>query len=134
MSNHPAQDKLNALGIDAICQRIEAGETYREIAASLGIAVSILARWLNSSDHRREQSARALENSAESWSDRGLHALTEASDTESKRDPSVARAIDQHCRWRAAIRNPKYSERTRTDLAVSGGLSLNINTGDDAGD
>jgi hypothetical protein len=57
-----------------------------------------------------------MSESAESWLDRGLQALTAAAsdNVEIQR----ARAIEQHCARRAAIRNPQYRDRTGPDINI----------------
>ena len=59
------------INIEEALQRIEAGESQREIAASFGVAVSTLNEHLNKPENA-ERSARARSISAESWLDRGL--------------------------------------------------------------
>lgn len=102
---------LDGIGLEPICQRIENGESQAEIAKSLGVAPATLSAWLNRQEHA-ERSARAREMSAESWLDRGLKALEDALDKDSGKDASAARAYAQECARRAAIRNPRYVERT----------------------
>lgn len=120
-------DKLDAIGIDALCERIESGETYREMAADIGVSVGLLTKWLTNDAHR-EQSARALNNSAESWLDRGLHALNTADGSDARLGAEItrARAIAQECARRAAIRNPKYSERHTVQHADADGNNLTV--------
>jgi transcriptional regulator with XRE-family HTH domain len=104
-------EKLEAVGLEAICERIEAGESQAELAESLGVSPSVLSRWLNRPENA-QRSARAREESAESWLDRGLGKLELACDKASGIDASAARAYAQECARRAAIRNPRYVEKT----------------------
>ena len=110
------RDKLNSTGIELICQWIEAGKTQREIARDLGIDVSDLNRWLKEPDND-QHSARARQNSAESWLDRGLEAIEAALDKESGKDAGAARAYEQACARRAAQRNPTYRESQKVEVA-----------------
>lgn len=107
----PARDKLEAIGLEEILERIESGETYSEIARTTGVAVSSLHRWLNETQERTELSARARTKSAEAWLDRGLDVVASALPKDGNIDASAARAYAQECARRAAIRNPQYSER-----------------------
>lgn len=107
-----AQIKLDAIGIDAICERIENGETYTEIAQSIGCNVAQVHRWINSDDDRAQASARARTASAEQWLDRGLAPLRDALQKNGDIDASAARAYAQECARRAAIRNPQYGDST----------------------
>ena len=110
MRKSPKRDKLDTVGIEAICQRIEAGETQREIATSMGCEVSQLNGWLNDVVHV-ERFARAKAASAESWLDRGLEVIASALAKDGNVDSGAARAYAQECARRAAIRNPKYRDK-----------------------
>jgi len=114
-----ARAKLENIGIDRLCERIEAGESMHEIARDLRIAVSTLHGFLNRDGHA-EKTALAMQASAESWLDRGTQALNEArgGDTAAVQ---WARAVEQHCARRAAIRNPRYSERAAVELTGPNG-------------
>ena len=58
-----------------------------------------------------------MEASAEAWLDRGLGVLTDAKDM---LEVHRARAIEQHCARRAAIRNPqRYGDRQQIDHNVT---------------
>lgn len=112
--------RLDALGIEVICQRIECGESQAEIAASLGMPPSVLNQWLHASDERSARTREAMQASAEGWLDRGLAALVLASTSE---EVHRARAIEQHCARRAAIRNPaRYGDRRQVQHSGSMGL------------
>ena len=121
--NPVVRDALEEMGIEAIAGRIEAGETMSEIARSLQINISTLSRWLRLGDNE-QVSARAREASAEAWLDRGLETVASALDKQSGIDASAAKAYAQECARRAALRNPKYIEKTAHD--ISGTLSLSI--------
>jgi transposase-like protein len=113
--------QLDEVGLEPICQRIEGGESQAEIARSLGVSPSVLSTWLNR-DENAERSARAREASAESWLDRGLEPLEQALRKDSGIDPAAAKAYAQECARRAAIRNPRYVEKTAHQH--SGGLKI----------
>lgn len=119
-----ATDKLAQIGIEAICERIETGESQAEIAVSIGVSVGSLSGFLARPEHV-EQSARAREKSAEAWMDRGLQPLKQAL-TDKSIDASAARAYEQACARRAALRNPKYVEKTAHEHSGPGGSPLNV--------
>lgn len=112
---------MDAQDHEVICQRIESGESQAEIAASLNVSPALLSSWLNA-EERAERSARAREMSAESWLDRGLKALEAALDKQGNTDASAAKAYAQECARRAAIRNPRYVEKTAHEH--SGGMKI----------
>ena len=115
--NSPAKEAIDLVGIDAICERIEAGETYSEIAQSIGVSVGALYSWLNEDTERYDASVRARTSSAEAWLDRGLKTIAGSLLKSGDIDPSAARAYAQECARRAAIRNPQYSERKNVELS-----------------
>lgn len=119
----PVKDKLAAIGIAAVCDRIEGGESQAEIAKSIGVAVSTLSEWLNLPAHA-ERSARARENSAESWLDRGLDVVQSALRKDAGIDASAAKAYAQECARRAALRNPRYIEKTAHEHSGTVALSI----------
>jgi transcriptional regulator with XRE-family HTH domain len=103
-----------------LVELIELGKTQREIAADIGVEVSTINRWIHASDELAEQSARARVLSAEAWTDRGLQALEDA--PPDAVEIARARAIEQHCARRAAIRNPAYREGH--NVAATGTLAI----------
>ena len=92
-----AKAKMDALGLEGICSRIEQGHSMTEIAESLGTDVSQLCRYLDRSEQAIQRSARAMRRSAEAWLDRGLRAVQDALDKKGNIDPSAARAYAQEC-------------------------------------
>ena len=104
-----ARTAIEALGLEAIIQRIESGLAQTEIANELGCSVTALNTWLRSDPVRSARVDYAMPASAESWLDRGLQALTAAASDNA--EIQRARAIEQHCARRAAVRNPLYRDK-----------------------
>lgn len=102
---------LDLVGINAICEQITAGATYTEIARVLGVGYATLWNWINSDAERADKSARARTASAEAWLDRGIVPLESALRLNNGVDATAARAYAQECARRAAIRNPKFSDK-----------------------
>ena len=113
----PAKDSLEQVGIEMLCERIEAGESYRELAESLGIAVSTVHAYL-CLPNNLERSERARTKSAEAWLDRGLVMIESSLSKSGDVDPSAARAYAHECARRAAVRNPVYKDKAQVDLHV----------------
>jgi hypothetical protein len=55
--------------------------------------------------------------SAEALADRGHQAIVDAASNMA--EISRARVMEQHWRWRAAIRNPQYRERSEVTLQLA---------------
>ena len=116
-----AGEKLDKLGIEAVCERIEAGETQRELSKSIKVSIGALNAWLNRDAHAKRYQ-QAKEASAEAWLDRGLEAIEGALKIKgAKNDAQAARAYAQECARRAALRNPKYIEKTAHEHSGPGG-------------
>lgn len=121
--NAPVRDKLDAIGHEAICERVEAGESQNDIARSLGVSQGSLSAWMDSPSHL-DRSARARQLSAEAWLDRGLECIATALRKDGGIDASAARAYAQECARRAAIRNPQYRDKVDVDAKLSGSVVI----------
>ena len=101
---------------DEICQRIENGETIRQICADKDMpAWNTIRTWLQQFEAFQAQYARARENSAHASAD----LIQELADRARNGDlePNAARvAIDAH-KWLAGKRKPKvYGDRQIVDV------------------
>src|SRR5437867_3855721 len=112
----PARAALERTGLDQILARIRAGESQREIADSLQVDVSTLNRFLRSNAERAEATRAAMTESAEAWLDRGLRELEQAKGQDNAEMTRV-RAVAMECARRAAIRNPRYSDKQQVELS-----------------
>lgn len=105
-----AAQKLDAVGIEAICGRIESGEDDGTIAKTMGMHRMSLRQWIKARGHDAAISS-AREESAEAWLDEGLNTIRTALPKGNNIDSGAARAYAQECARRAAIRNPRYREK-----------------------
>ena len=102
---------IESVGVDSILSMIRGGKAQTEIAAELGVGTSTLNEWLHGDPERSARTREAMAVSAETWLDRGLVALQDAPPEAA--EIARARAIEQHCARRAAIRDPaRYGDRT----------------------
>ena len=93
-----------------LLEQVRDGATYRELGGKYGVNASTICRWLAETPEIEQQSARAREDSAEAWLDRGLAVVESALRKDAGIDASAARAYAQECARRAAIRNPTYRD------------------------
>ena len=118
MSKKPAQDKLDAIGHEALADRIASGETYREICEDVGVSLGVLCFWIEATPERSQACARAREVSAQAFEERAQEEIEDA------RDPfelSKAKELAVHWRWRAKAVNPRrYGDK----MAVGGADDL----------
>ena len=106
-----AAQTLDLVGINAICEQITAGATFAELAYSLGVSISTLHGFCNRDAENSARTAKAMKLSAEAWLDDGRRVLESALRKDGPIDATAARAYAQECARRAAIRNPKYSDK-----------------------
>ena len=117
--------RIEHFGFDGILDSIRAGKSQSEIAKSLGVHCATLTRFLREDDERARQTDRAMTDSAEAWLDRGMRALEEARGMDTAA-VQLARAVEQACARRAAIRNPRYSEKRAVELTGADGGPLQV--------
>lgn len=110
----PTIQKIEGLGIDAICERIEDGESLADIAKGLGVPKRTLSNWVASDDARSARAREARIASADACDDAAMAALRDPT-----LEPQRAREIAQHYRWRAKTRDPRgYGDRMAVDTTV----------------
>lgn len=106
------QVTLRQSDLDSILHRIVNGESQVEIAQAYGTSPANLSMWLAADQTRYERSAQARAASAEAWLDKGLAVVEKALYRDAGMDSNAARAYEQACARRAAIRNPQYRDRS----------------------
>lgn len=105
----PAQDKLDALGIDALCDMILNGKSQRDIATALGIDNAQLVRWLAADPHRSACAKEARADAAKHWDEEAERVIANATDPLGFQK---ARELAHHYRWRAKAVAPRdYSDK-----------------------
>ena len=125
----PAQDKLVALGIDAVCERISECETLQSIADGAGVSKGTLITWL--ADYP-DQYARARDAQADKLAedilaiaDDGSNDTYQTDDGEAVNHDVIARSrlrVDAR-KWLAGKMAPKkYGDKMET--TIKGGLHI----------
>jgi hypothetical protein len=99
--------RLAEIGIDAICERLQADESYQSIADSLGISQSYLITWVNTDSERSARARAARAASAQTNDDLALQAIKSLPLDATPAQVAQMREEVQHRRWRASKRNPK---------------------------
>ena len=103
--------QLDAVGAEAVCDRIEAGESLRAIAQTLGMDMAPLWRWLHADKQRSARAREAMQRSALAFDEMAEEGIKGARNILAL---SRARELAQHYRWRAAKRNPaEFSDRVK---------------------
>lgn len=113
-SMNTAQQKLNALGIDAVCERIGNGESMTAIAQNVGVAFGSLSAWLAADGERSARARDARQATARHWDEKAEAEIAAAIDPFSL---SRAKELAHHYRWRAS----KIAPREYGDKLALGG-------------
>lgn len=112
LKRETANDKLDKIGIDAICDLIEEDKSYKVIADELGVKKPTLLAWIQEDADRSARAKTALENSARFNDDAALQAIQALQPGATSAEIAKARELAQHYRWRARVRSPKvYGEK-----------------------
>ena len=122
-----AAAKLDAVGLDGICERIANGESLTQIAKAVGVAVGSLCAWIGNPDvpERSSRVREARVASAEVWYDKGLDYLLDES-----LEVSRARELALHCRKKAAVLKPsEFGEHIKIESDNSPAAVLEALTG-----
>jgi hypothetical protein len=125
-----AQDMLDMIGIDQLCERIEAGDDLRVLTQWAGVSLGALHNYLRATPERDERYTRALELSAEELLTKGRAIIESSLRRDSGIDPSAAKALDAAYARLAAIRNKAYSDKPTTAIQINNApqaLTLPVN-------
>ena len=114
----PAQDKLNATGIDQVCEWLEQGKGQRWIARQIGCGIWPLNEWLHATAERSARVNSATLSGAEAYEEQAI-AILQGARAELSAEPQISSAIVALAReraqaaWRqASVRNPnRYSDK-----------------------
>lgn len=99
MAKAPAADKLDAYGVDAVCEDIIAGTSLTAIAGNRGVALSRLLAWIDADPERSARVREARTATGKLWDERAEACIRDAVD---EFDLKKARELAHHYRWRAA--------------------------------
>lgn len=111
--------------IDEICEKLIAGETYRNIASDLDVPLSTLYDYTSKPEHSARVKT-ALEFSASTYADKAEQALLLAESD--KNEIARARELAQHYRWHAGKRNPRtYGDKI--DVTTKGEAITSFSVG-----
>lgn len=136
-----ATETIDALGVDALCDRLCAGESQTAIAESLGVGIATLSRWIAADPERSARVREARIAAARTFDEMAEAELRAAADPFAL---AKARELASHYRWKASKSNPReYGEKieidqktTLTDLTedqINARLARLINASGEAG-
>jgi hypothetical protein len=107
-------ERLNELGIDAICQFIENGESLSAFAKKHNLALTTVYDWLEDGKYpeRSEHYARAREARADNVFDSLDEISDKAVSAETQVEVAGLRLKSDNIKWKLARMHRKYSDRT----------------------
>lgn len=113
--------KLEELGIDAFCERIEAGDSQAAIARSLGISKALVTAWIDADPERSARVRESRTRSSESLYEIAHENIVAAADPF---ELAKAKEEAQHLRRWAAIRNPVYGDKVSAEITGKDGGAI----------
>jgi transposase len=114
------REKLDEIGIDAICAMFEAGKMQRQIANELGVGDTILLKWIASDEQRSARARESRARGASAWDELALEELQGIPDEASQGQIARAREVASHYRWRASkLGRAEYGEKTEIEHSGS---------------
>lgn len=113
-------ERIEAFGIEAVCERLANGVTMTAIAEEIGVTVGKLSQWIASDEEHSARAREARIHAARIWDEKALSVIEQALDPfELQR----AKELAHHYRWRASKTAPKdYGDKvTQEHTGADGG-------------
>lgn len=99
-----ATKKLEAYGIDAICEDVIGGEMLTDCARRLGVGIATLLTWINADPERSARAREARRLSAHAHEERAHQGIEDAKDPF---ELARAKELAHHIRWKASMIAPR---------------------------
>lgn len=115
--------KLDTMGLDAVCERIERGESVGQFADALGMDRSTTWRWINADAQRSTRVKESLRSSAHGYADKAERVLLDLKEAATQAEITRARELASHYRWCASKRDPGVFG-DKLDLNHSGKIEM----------
>lgn len=117
-------ERIEAFGIEAVCERLSNGMTMTALAEEIGVTVGKLSQWIASDEEHSARAREARIHAARIWDEKALSVVEQALDPfELQR----AKELAHHYRWRASKTAPKeYGDKVQTELTGAGGGAIQV--------
>lgn len=117
-------ERIEAFGIEAVCERLANGVTMTAIAEEIGVTVGKLSQWIASDEKHSARAREARIHAARIWDEKALSVIEQALDPfELQR----AKELAHHYRWRASKTAPKeYGDKLQAELTGAGGGAIQV--------
>lgn len=115
----PAQEKLDSVGLDAVCAKIFEGLSLTAIAQEAAVSIGTLLTWISKDPERSARVREARAECAKLWDEKAEHGLEGAEDA---LQLAKAKELAHHYRWRAAKTAPRdYGDKQAVELTGKDG-------------
>lgn len=105
-----ATDKLDAYGLDAVCEAIANRASLTAIAGKLEVSIGSLCAWIGATPERSARVREARAATAKLWDEVAEQGIRDARDDF---DLKKAKELAHHYRWRSSkIAPAEYGDRT----------------------
>lgn len=117
-----ARIKLDALGLDEVCDSIGEGKSLTLIAEDAEVSIGSLLSWIEANPERSARVRECRSAMARYWDEKSERCIEDAGDEfELKR----AKELSHHYRWRASKIAPKeYGDKITQEHTGAGGATL----------
>jgi transcriptional regulator with XRE-family HTH domain len=123
-----ARQKIDARGIDWVCEQLEDGRSQRDIAKELGVGTMSLNAWLHDNPVHSARVLASMQAGAEAFEAEAVRILTDTYDKLDTDQPhphasslaTLARERAQAAWRQASVRDPRrYSDRRAVDTNIT---------------
>lgn len=112
-----AEAILDGFGLEALCDRLVAGETQTKICKELGVTKGSLGRWISLDAERQARVREARIEAAEAYEEMADEGLRLAKNSFQL---MKARERGHHLRWKASKADPRrYGEKLQVDQTTT---------------
>lgn len=117
-----ARTKLDAIGIDEVCDCVGEGKSLTLIAHNADVSIGSLLTWIEADPERSARVKECRSAMARYWDEKSEQCIEDASDEfELKR----AKELSHHYRWRASKIAPReYGDKVTQEHTGPGGAAL----------
>ena len=117
-------ERIDAFGIEAVCERLSNGVTMTALAEEIGVTVGKLSQWIASDEEHSARAREARIHAARIWDEKALSVVEQALDLfELQR----AKELAHHYRWRASKTAPKeYGDKVTQEHTGANGGAIQV--------
>ncbi len=117
-------ERIEAFGIEAVCERLSNGMTMTALAEEIGVTVGKLSQWIASDEEHSARAREARIHAARIWDEKALSVVEQARDLfELQR----AKELAHHYRWRASKTAPKeYGDKVTQEHTGANGGAIQV--------